>query len=313
MRLKDALIATRPWSFKLTFISITTGAILASRIGRFSYWIYLCCLFGAIFLHAAANTLNDYCDTKNHVDALESPTALYRPHPIFCGTTDLKGLLIFSVSLFAVALIMAAILILCGSKWLWLIILSGIFLAIFYTANPFGLKYIALGELAVFLVFGPLMIEGSYAAQAFQLSTKTFLISISFGLLVSLVLLSNNIRDLEFDARLKIAPTRSKAQNFFRLLSVKTLPIILGKKNSLNLFLGITAIVFTLIIVYVFCGILKWPALIVFISISFFEKLISCFFKQIPASADVQTSQVTFLFGSLLLAALLSEKFLPHM
>ncbi|MFH1692325.1 MAG: prenyltransferase [Candidatus Omnitrophota bacterium] len=312
MNVKDALIATRPWSFNITFISITTGAILAAQVGKFSFWIYFGCLVGTILLHAGANTLNDYFDTKNSIDSRQAPTALYRAHPIFCGTISLKGLLLFSISLFIAAFAIASIFILAGYRWLWLITLSGVFLAIFYTANPFAFKYKALGEIVVFLIFGPLMIEGSYAAQTFQVSTKTFLISIPLGLLVSLILLSNNIRDLEFDKKLPSNPIRIKNRDSSKPLNIKTLPIIIGKQNSLRLFLGIVIIVFILMAIYIFCGILKWPSLLVFTSIPLFAKLIHSFSRQVPVSADAQTSCVTFLFGLLLTTALLSEVLFPH-
>lgn len=262
---------------------------MALQSGRVSFWIYLSCLSGVVFLHAAANTLNDYFDFKNGIDSKNSPTVLYRPHPIFCGVINLKGLFFFSLILFGATFMIALSFIFFGYKWLWLIIFSGIILAIFYTAGPKGFKYIALGEPAVFLAFGPLMLEGSYAAQTFQLSMKTLLISIPLGLLVSLVLLSNNLRDLDFDTKLKI----------------KTLPIIIGRQNSIKLFRVIIITVFSLIFLYIACGILKWPSLIVFASLPLFIRLIRVFSKKMPESADAQTSQAVAFFGLLLLISLL--------
>lgn len=292
MRFKEAFIATRPWSFSLTFVSISAGAILALNLGRFSFWIYACCLVGAVLLHAAANTFNDYFDSKNNLDSEKAPTALYRPHPVLSKICTLKSLFAFSCVLLWGAVLIGLSFSFFGYKWLWLIILAGIILAVFYTGSPLGLKYIAVGELTVFLAFGPLAIEGSYAAQAFQISSKVFFVSIPLGLLAALVLLSNNIRDIDFDAKLK----------------VKTLPIILGKKNSLRLFNFIVIITFLLIVAYIICGILKIPALIIFLSLPPFIKLAGNFSKEIPKNADAQTSQITLFFGLLFLGALLVEK-----
>jgi 1,4-dihydroxy-2-naphthoate octaprenyltransferase len=85
-----------------------------------------------------------------------------------------------------------------GWALLW-IGLIGIFASISYTAPPFRYKYKALGELSVFIMWGPLMVEGAYFVQRQAFSMEAFWVSLPFGVLVALVLLINNTRDIGHD------------------------------------------------------------------------------------------------------------------
>ena len=67
---------------------------------------------------------------------------------------------------------------------LWIGVI-GFLTSVYYTASPVKFKYRALGELAVFLIWGPLMVEGAYAVQRQALSGKALIISIPFGVLVA--------------------------------------------------------------------------------------------------------------------------------
>jgi len=89
-----------------------------------------------------------------------------------------------------------------------------------YTAPPLKYKYSALGEVSVFVMWGPLMVAAAYFVQCRTFSMHAFLISLPFGMLVALVLLANNIRDISHD--------RSKG--------ILTLAIVLGRRNGLLLF-----------------------------------------------------------------------------
>ena len=146
MKLKDIFIVTRSWSLSITFISVTIGTVLALGEGRISLFLYFITLLGATFFHAAANTLNDYFDLKNKIDTPDAPTTLYRPHPVFTNLLSSKKLLILSLSLLSGSLVIGILLAVLRTSWIWLFMLLGLFLAVFYTGGPRGLKYLALGE-----------------------------------------------------------------------------------------------------------------------------------------------------------------------
>jgi len=176
--------------------------------------------------------------------------------------------------------------------WIGLI---GFFVCLFYTASPFKFKYKAWGEFLVFLMWGPLMFEGAYAVQRQALSLKVFYISIPFGILVGLVLLANNIRDIDYDSR----------------QGIKTVGILLGTKQSLRLFAALILIVYLYMIGMVGMGVLSPWGLLVFLSLPKAIQLLRGFMKRIPEAADAITAQLNTFFGLFLIASLILNQLVP--
>jgi 1,4-dihydroxy-2-naphthoate octaprenyltransferase len=291
-RLKDYVIATRPWSLSMTFISVTVGTLVAWQEGPVSWGWYALALIGMFLFHSAVNVLNDYFDTRYHVDQADSPTALYRPHPIFSGLLSPKQLFLEGIFLFAVAIAIGLTLTLVCSLWILWIGLGGFLAGIFYTAGPVKYKYKALGELSVALMWGPGMVEGAFAVQRDALSWRALWICIPFGVLVALVIFANNFRDMDYDARQK----------------VKTLGILLGPKASMAVYVGLISAAFLAIGAMVIFKVLSPWGLLVFLSLPKAVSLIRIFLKAVPDAADAMTAQLDTIFGILLIAALFMEK-----
>jgi len=159
---RNWFLASRPWSFSMTAISVSVGAALAAIYGNFSWWLYLATLFGTVLLHAATNLINDYYDVKSGVDTQEVATAQYRPHPLVegklaAGHVRAAAYILYSLSS-AIGIYLAAT---RGWALLWIGII-GAFASLTYTAPPLKYKYSALGEISVFLMWGPLMVAGSF-------------------------------------------------------------------------------------------------------------------------------------------------------
>ena len=254
--------------------------------------MYLLSLCGALLFHAGANTLNDYFDLKHKIDSPQSPTALYRPHPVFANIISSRDLLIFSCVLLASSLCIGLRFAITQSRWIWSIMSLGLIFAVFYTAIPQGFKYIALGEPVVFLAFGPMMIEGAYTVQTSLLSWKALFVSIPWGLLVALILLANNMRDAEFDEK----------------CGIKTLSTALGRKSPLRLFNALSLASFLLIFIYFLMGLLHWHVLMIFLSLPLAVRLNREFAISVPKDADAKTSKFSFTFGLLLIISLLFYK-----
>jgi len=163
---------------------------------------------------------------------------------------------------------------------------------IFYTAGPVKFKYRALGELAVFMMWGPLMVEGAYAVQRQSLSLKPFLVSIPFGILVALVLFANNMRDIAYDSR----------QN------VKTLGIVMGLKNSFLIFAGMILAAYIYVFGMIVLGMMSVWGLIIFLSVPKAWSLLKTFQHKIPDMADALTAQFDTVFGILLMVALFLDR-----
>ena len=288
---RNWVMASRPWSFSMTAISVSVGSALAAIDGTFSWIFYLLALIAGVFMHAATNLINDYYDVKSGVDFKGVSTGIYRPHPLLEGKLAPRQVLIEACVLYVVATIIGLYL---AADRGWPLIgigLIGVFASITYTAPPFKYKYIALGELSVFLMWGPLMVMGSYFIQRQAFSINALLISIPFGILVALVLLANNIRDISHD--------RSKG--------IRTLPIIIGERNGLRLYSTLVILAYAGMIGMSIAGPLYMWSLIVVLSLPLALKLIRQMMQKIPDDADAQTAKLDTAFGLLLVASLVLE------
>lgn len=290
-RIKTYIIATRPWSFTMSLISVSVGTLLAARECSISWGWYALTALGITLFHAAANVINDYFDTRYHIDQEDSPTAKYRPQPILSGMLTPRQLLGEAIVLFALTLIIgvtAAALISWHILWIGVV---GFLTSVFYTAAPIKFKYRALGEPAVFMIWGPLMIEGAYAVQRRALSLEAFIISIPFGVLVALVLFANNMRDIAHDSR----------------QDVKTLGIILGSGGSYRLFTGLIVLAYVCVLGMILTGVMSLWGFLIFLSVPSAIRLLKIFKKEIPDMADALTAQYDTIFGILLILALFLE------
>ena len=288
---RNWFLASRPWSFAMTAISVSVGSTLGAIDGSFSWALYLVTLFGTILLHAATNLINDYYDVKTGVDTREVSTAQYRPHPLVEGKLNAEQVrwaayVLYGLSI-AIGIYLAAT---RGWELLW-IGLIGAFGSLTYTAPPLKYKYSALGELSVFLMWGPLMVAGSYFVQRQALSLNAFWISLPFGVLVALVLLANNIRDIIHD--------RDKG--------ILTLAIVLGQRKSLLLYATLVVLAYLGIVLMSITGPLYLWSLIVLLSVPLAFRLVHQMRKQVPADADARTAQLDTAFGVLLVISLVLE------
>jgi 1,4-dihydroxy-2-naphthoate polyprenyltransferase len=285
------IIATRPWSFTMSLISVSVGTLLAAQAGPISWAWYLLTALGITVFHAAANVINDYFDTRYQIDQQDSPTAKYRPQPILSGMLTPRQLLGEAIVLFALTFVigmMAALFLSWHILWIGVV---GFLTSVYYTASPVKFKYRALGEVAVFLIWGPLMVEGAYAVQRQALSGKAFIISIPFGVLVALVLFANNMRDTAYDSRQHI----------------QTLGTILGPHRSFQLFTGLIALAYAYVLGMIVAGIMSPWGLLIFLSVPSAIGLLKTFRKEIPDMADALTAKFDTVFGVLLILAIFLE------
>ncbi|MBT8367838.1 MAG: 1,4-dihydroxy-2-naphthoate octaprenyltransferase [Deltaproteobacteria bacterium] len=288
---RNWLLASRPWSFAMTAISVSVGSALGAIDGSFSWALYLVTLLGTILLHAATNLINDYYDVKSGVDTPEVSTAQYRPHPLVEGNLTAGQVRIAAYCLYGVSSLVGIYLSATrGWALLW-IGLIGTFASLTYTAPPLKYKYSALGEFSVFLMWGPLMVAGAYFVQRQMFSINAFWISLPFGALVALVLLANNIRDINHD--------RNKG--------ILTLAIVLGQRYGLILYLFLVVLAYLGIVLMSIFGPLYLWSLIVLLSVPLALRLLRQMLKQVPADADARTAQLDTAFGVLLVISLVLE------
>lgn len=123
---------------------------------------------------------------------------------------------------------------------------AGFALSFAYTAPPLRLKKRGLGEPDVFLVWGPLMVCGTYYAAVGHLPWEIVAASVPYGLLCTAVLMGKHIDKAPFDAP----------------LGIRTLPVVLGETRARAATKGLMAAFYVTVIACVAVRALPWPALI---------------------------------------------------
>ncbi len=117
-----------------------------------------------------------------------------------------------------------------------------------YTAPPLRLKKRGLGELDVLLVWGPLMIAGTYYAATGSVPWQVWPASVPYGLLCTAVLMGKHIDKLPWD----------------EAAGVRTLPVVLGERRARTATAGLMVAFYVAIVLCVAVGALPWPALAAF-------------------------------------------------
>jgi 1,4-dihydroxy-2-naphthoate octaprenyltransferase len=275
----------------MSLMSVSVGTLLAAEEGPILWTWFAVTAVGIVLFHAAANVINDYYDTLYKIDQPDSPTAKYRRHPILSGMMTPPQLLIQAIILFALTFAIGLTTALLRSYHVLWIGVVGLLTSFYYTAGPAKLKHRALGEFAVFMMWGPLMVEGAYAVQRQMLSLKALYISIPFGILVALVLLANNMRDIDYDSR----------------HNVKTLGILLGIRKSYILFAGLIVAAYASVLGMMMAGILSLWGFLIVLSLPSAWSLLKTFRQHIPDMADALTAKFDTVFGFLLIAAMLMQ------
>ncbi|MCZ2123068.1 MAG: prenyltransferase [Anaerolineales bacterium] len=209
------LISTRAAVLIMTFISAALAGLFAWRDHAFNWLAWLALTFGLIMAHASNNIFNDFTDYIRGVDQGNYYRNVYGAQPIASGLmTRRQHLAYFIVTGFlAVSAGLYLILKNANDPLVWLLLGLGAFFVLFYT---WPLKYIALGEVAVLLVWGPLMIGGGYYALTQRWNWQVVLAGLPYALGVTTVIFGKHIDKLKVD----------RAKRIF------TLPVALGEKLS---------------------------------------------------------------------------------
>jgi len=292
---KTLFLASRPWSFTMTFSSVTLGVFMAALEGSFSLSYYLITLLGMISFHAATNLINDFYDVKHGVDKAGAPTTRYRPHPSALGLESPYTIRRWAVVFYFLTLLAALYLSFQRSLLVLPLVALGMVGSFLYTADPVVLKARGLGEVTVFIMWGPLIPLGSYLVQTSSLSFLPVVAATPIGILVGLVLLANNIRDIEYDGS----------------VGMKTLAVLLGRKRSITLYGGLLLVTYLSIPVLIEAGVLPIWSMLVFLTLKGSVGLWRMFKNTVPDDADPRTAAVAFQFAFLYMASFLLQILFP--
>jgi 1,4-dihydroxy-2-naphthoate octaprenyltransferase len=174
---------------------------------------FLAALTAALLIQIGTNYANDYFDYQNRADTDQrlGPRRL-----IQSGLASPHQVLVAAGASFGLAALIGLYLVWVGG---WPILVIGVFsilAGVAYTGGPWPLGYHGLGDVFCFVFFGLLAVNGSAYLQIGHLTAVTLLASIPIGLLVTAILIVNNLRDIDTD----------------RLAGKKTLAVRLGRKGA---------------------------------------------------------------------------------
>jgi 1,4-dihydroxy-2-naphthoate octaprenyltransferase len=261
------LISTRAAVLIMTFLSPAIAALLAVRDGKFDWGYYLLVTLGLVFAHAANNLINDYTDHKRGVDQGNYYRTQYGPQPLEQGLMTTRQWLGYTLATGLIAVAAGLPLVQQRGLPALLLMAIGTLFVLFYT---WPLKYIGMGEFAVLLIWGPLMIAGSYfvitGINDPNEILKVALITLPYALGPTSVLFGKHID--------KSAADRAK--------KIYTLPVLIGETAARYIVLAMLALMYLLVILFVLLGFFEPWMLVVLLAAAFLPRPVKMYLQPRP-------------------------------
>lgn len=285
------ILASRTKTLPAAVSPVLVGVALAVRQGTFKPLPAIAALAVSLLLQIAVNLANDYFDFKKGVDTAERLGPVRVTQSGLIPPEAVKRAMIGTL---VVAAIFGLYLVTVGGWPILVLGLAAIVSALMYSGGPFPLASNALGDLFVFLFFGPVAVGGTYYVQALQLPLIAVILSVPAGLLITAILVVNNLRDISTDLK----------------TGKRTLAVVMGEKGSRVEYLVLLGAAYLIPAILVQREELPVYALICLLSIPFsIPTLRVVLFQQGSAlnQALAGTARLTFLFCLLLSVGLLIE------
>jgi 1,4-dihydroxy-2-naphthoate polyprenyltransferase len=249
------LRATRLPFLTATIVPVLLGILIAASHGSFDLVAAILTIIGAAFVQLGLNVANDVFDTLSGADdANVTPTQFSGGSRVIqYGLVSLRQMATLSTVFYVLAGLIGLVLLAThGSTALLVIGVVGFIVSLGYTAPPLKFVYRGLGEIAVAIGFGPLMLLGAYVVQTGgTLAWEPFVASIPIALLVALILYVNEIPDRRSDAR----------------VGKGTLPVRFSPKTIITGYNVAVAAAMIVVVAGVVVGILPIPVLLMLLTI----------------------------------------------
>ncbi len=236
-------LAIRPRTLPAAAAGVVTGSALAWRDGIFEWKSALVCLLAALLLQIGSNLANDVFDHERGTDTADRLGPLRVTQAGLLSARQVKaGMAV----VFGLAALLGLYLTWVGGWPILLLGMAAILAAIAYTGGPFPLGYHGLGDSLVFIFFGLAAVAGTYFVQAGSVSPAAWWMAIPLGLIITAILVVNNLRDLESD----------------RKGGKHTLAVRLGEKGSRIEYLICMFLAFLILVVPAALGVIPWFSLL---------------------------------------------------
>jgi 1,4-dihydroxy-2-naphthoate polyprenyltransferase len=249
-----ALRTTRAPFLTATAVPILLGIAAAALDVGWSFFLAALTFVAGSLVHLGLNVANDVFDTMSGADAANTTPTQFSggSRVVHYGLVRLPALAALSAAFYLAGIGLGLYLAARTDFWpLFWLGGVGVVISIIYTAPPFRLVHRGVGEIAVALGFGPIMLLGAYFVQAERFTFEAVYLSIPVAILIALVLYVNEIPDREGDAA----------------AGKRTLPVRWSKEAVIRGYDLSVAAAYALVAVGAVAGILPRPTLIALVTI----------------------------------------------
>jgi len=205
---------TRPHTLTASFIPVILGTVIAYPETKIDYVLFLAMLIASILIQASTNMFNEYYDHKR---GLDNENSVGIGGTIVRDGIQPKVILNLAWTLVGLSVLLGIYICSQSNWWVGLVGVISILIGYLYTGGPLPISHTPFGELASGLFMGINIILISFFIQTGEITTTSILLSIPITILIGLINMSNNIRDLDGD------------KEFGR----KTLPVLIGRNKSI--------------------------------------------------------------------------------
>jgi len=282
----------RAFSFTASITPVLVGAALAvGHDGPVAWSLLPLVVLCSLLFHAGTNVVSDYYDFRKGVDR---PGTLGSSGVLVEGLMEPAALLAGGLGLFLAGCVLGLVFVAVRGAPMLVLGVVGLMGGLCYTGAPVGYKYLALGDVFVFILMGPLMVIGSFFALTGAYHHGVLLASLPIGCLVAAILHANNMRDIAHDTEAR----------------VRTLANVLGHSAARWEYLLLVAGAFVAVGVMAAGGVVPAWALLAVLSAPPALANTKAMWRSDPAqleqiaTLDVRTAQHHFLFGLLYAAGI---------
>ena len=193
--LKEWWLAARPKTLSAALIPVITASALAFSDGAFDWCKALLCVAFAACMQIAANMINDLYDYLRGTDGEERLGPRRACAQGWISPRAMRGgiaVMLLLAGVFGVGLLLT-------SSAPWLLLGIGAACVVFAFLYTWLLSYCAMGDLLVWIFFGPVPVAGTYFVQTGTVTPDVWWLSAACGLLIDTLLVVNNYRDRDTD------------------------------------------------------------------------------------------------------------------
>jgi 1,4-dihydroxy-2-naphthoate octaprenyltransferase len=189
-------LAARPRTLPAAIVPVLVGSAIAARAGQFQIVPFLAALLASLLIQIGTNYANDLFDYLKGADRQrQGPTRVVQS-----GLVTPRQMRNAVIIVFGSAALLGVYLIIVGGWPIALIGVLSILAGIGYTGGPYPLAYHGLGDLFAFLFFGVIAVMGTSYIFLHEFTAQSFIASLPVALLVTAIIVVNNLRDIPSDA-----------------------------------------------------------------------------------------------------------------